>query len=258
MYKLSKQPLIEVIFEFHWGNKNNFPFDPNYRLIVGALYEHIKDKFPDFETLPTINIPEGVLPPDSKIIQYRFWTKNKRWPVVQLGPQILTVNMNKDYEKWESFKPIIVDVVSKFLTIYLDKENLFIHRLVLKYLDAFSFDFWRRNILEFLKSKLHIFIDVDFGEDERKNRFSLNPLNLDFKLEYSLNEPEGLLGIRFFKALMENKEEGLVMENYVISSERPSVEPNTESIENWLDKAHEMTDFVFSNLIRGELEEELK
>lgn len=258
MYKLSKQPLIEVIFELHWGNKNSFPFDPNYRLIVGALYERIKDKFSDFEALLTVNIPEGIFPPDTKLIQYRFWTKNKRWPVVQLGPQVLTVNMNKDYETWERFKPIIVDVVSQFLAIYLDKESLFIHSLALKYLNAFSSDFWRSHILEFLKNRLHISIDVDFGEEQRKSRFSLDPLNLDFKIEYSLNEPKGLLGIRLLKEYIENREESLIIENYVISSERTSVKPELQSIENWLDKAHEMTDFVFSSLIRGELEEELR
>ena len=258
MYKLSKQPLIEVVFEFHWGNKDSFPFDPNYRLMVGAIYEHIRDRFPEFETLPTVNIPEEALPPNSKIIQYRFWTKNKKWPVVQLGPGILTVNMNKDYEKWENFKPIIIDVVDKFLTVYPVREKLFIHRLILKYLDAFTFDFLNNNILDFLKDKLHVSISIDFEEEERKERFSLNPLNLDLKLEYSLNDPEGLLGVRFLKALLENKEESLVMESYVISSERPSVEPTTESVTKWLDKAHDMTDFIFSNLIRGELEEELR
>ena len=258
MYKLSKQPLIEVVFELHWGNKKTFPVDLNYRLIIGALYEHIREDFPEFETLPTVNIPEGAVPPEAKIIQYRFWKKNKKWPIVQLGPGILTVNMNKDYEKWEKFKPIIRDVVEKFLKIYPDKENLFIHRLVLKYLDAFAFDFLNKNILDFLKNKLHVSINIDFGEDERRERFSPNPLNIDFRLDYSLNEPEGLLGVRFLKALIENKEESLVMESYVVSSERPPVEPDTESIINWLDKAHDMTDFVFSNLIRGELEEELK
>ncbi len=258
MHKLSKQPLIEVVFELHWGNKNSFPFDPNYRLIVGAVYEHIRNGFPEFETLPTINIPEEALPPNSKVIQYRFWAKNRRWPIVQMGPGILTVNMNKDYEKWESFKPIISDVVRKFLTAYPDRENLFIHKLVLKYLDAFPFDFLNNSILDFLESKLHVSINIDFENDERIERFSQNPLNLDFKLEYSLNEPEGLLGVRFLKAIIENREESLVMESYVISSERPPVEPDTESIMDWLDKAHDMTDFVFSNLIRGELERELR
>ncbi len=258
MCNLSKQPLIEVVFELHWGNKKNLSFDPAHRLLIGALYEHIREDFSEFETLPTINIPEQALPPDSRVIQFRFWTKGKNWPVVQLGPGILTVNMNKDYKKWESFKPIIENVVDKFLKVYPDKENLFIHRLILKYLNAFPFDFLNKNIFDYLKCKLHISIDIDFGDDKRKERFSTNPLNIDFRLDFPLNEPEGLLGIRFLKAFVENKQESLIMENYVISSENPFVEPNTRSIMNWLEKAHDMTNFVFSSLIRGELEEELK
>jgi len=257
MYKLSKQPLIEVVFELQWGNKKTFPVDPNYRIVVGALYEHIREDFPEIESLPTVNIPEEAVPPEVKIIQYRFWRRNRKWPIVQLGPGILTVNMNKDYETWEKFKPIISDIVEKFLKIYPEKENLFIHKLVLRYLDAFAFDFLNKNILDFLKNKLHVSISLDFGEDERRERFSPNPLNIDFKLDYSLNEPKGVLGVRFFKAIVENKD-SLIMESYVLSYERPSVEVDTKSIINWLDKAHDMTDFLFSNLIRGELEEELK
>lgn len=258
MYKLSKQLLIEVIFEMHWGNKNSFPIDPNHRLIVGALYEHIREDFPQFEALATVNIPEDAMPPDNKIIQYRFWSKGRRWPVVQLGPGILTVNMNKDYENWGSFRAVIKHVVENFLSVYPVKEELFIHRLALKYLDAFPFDFFNKNILDFLKNKLHISINVDFGRDERSGKLSPNPINLDFRLDYFLSEPDGLLGVRFLKSLIEKGKESLVMESYVISSERPPVKPDTEDIMNWLDKAHNMTDFIFSNLIRGELEEELR
>ncbi|GAB6073292.1 hypothetical protein JCM14244_16690 [Venenivibrio stagnispumantis] len=260
MYKLSKQPLVEVAFELYWGNKNkgDLYFDPNYRLIIGALYERIKEKFPEFETLPTVNIPIEALPSGSKIVQYRFWSKNRKWPVVQVGPNILTVNMNKEYEKWENFKPLVLKVVNNFFSIYPDKENLFIDNLALKYLDAFPFDFINDNVLEFLKKKLHVNIGIDFGEEERRNRFPENPISVECKLEYFLNEPKGLLGVHFFKGLIENKKESLFIESHVESLQMSNIEPNIESISNWLDKAHEMTDFIFSSIIRGELEEELR
>jgi len=47
VYKLSKQPLIEVAFELHWKNKENEVIDLNYRLLIGSLYEYLKEKFPN-------------------------------------------------------------------------------------------------------------------------------------------------------------------------------------------------------------------
>lgn len=256
MEKLSKQPLIEVVFELHWRSKKGYP-DPDYRLLIGAFYEHIKSEFPVFEPLPTVHIPEEAIPPNNKIVQYRFWSENKTWPVVQLGPGILTVNMNKNYGGWATFKPVIEKVVEKFLNSYPNKENLALERLILKYLDVFRVDFSKDNVLDYLKSKLHVNLSVDLGDDPRKANLSEAPINIDLKLEHQINEPEGVLGFRFFKALVED-EEGLVMESYVISKESPQSDLTKESIAIWLDQAHNMTEFIFSNLIRGELMEELK
>lgn len=256
MEKLSKQPLVEVIFELHWKSNKAYP-DPDYRLIIGAFYEHIKNEFPVFEPLPTANIPEEAIPPNNKIIQYRFWSENKAWPVVQLGPGIVTVNMNNDYEVWDTFKSVIEKVVEKFFNSHPDKESLVLERLSLKYLDFFQLDFLKDNILNYLKSKLHINLSVDLGADPRKAYLSPSPVNIDLKLEHQINKPEGVLGFRFFKAPLEDKE-GLVMESYIVSREFPQVSLSKESISTWLDQAHELTDFIFSNLIRGELMEELK
>jgi len=255
VYKLSKQPLIEVSFELHWKNKENEIIDPNYRLLIGSLYEHMKEKFPEYESLPTVHIPEEALPPKNKIIQYRFWSKNKTWPVVQLGHRILTVNMNKNYDKWETFKPIIEYVVNKFLEAYPKKDALTLEKLILRYLDAFPFNFIDNNILEFLKDKLHTNINIDFGEDKRKQRMDYKPISINFRLTYILHEPEGLLELGFFKGTVEARE-NLIMESVVLSQDDPSINPETSEIMSWLDKAHDMTDFVFSQLIRGKLEEE--
>lgn len=256
MEKLSKQPLLEVVFELHWKSKKGYP-DPEYKLIIGAFYEHIKGEFPVFDPLPTANIPEEAIPPNSKIVQYRFWSEKRNWPVVQLGPGILTVNMNKDYEDWATFKPIIENVVEKFFSSHPNKENLILERLILKYLDFFHFNFSKTNVLDYLKGKLHVNLVVDLGDDPRKANLVEVPMNIDLKLEYQIKEPEGVLGFRFFRASIEGKE-GLVMESYVISKDFPQSDLSKEFISLWLDQAHNMTDFIFSNLIRGELMEELR
>ncbi len=256
MEKLSKQPLVEVIFELHWNSKNGYP-DSYYKLIIGAFYEHIKKEFPVFEPLITANIPEEAIPPESRIVQYRFWSENKTWPVVQLGPGILTVNMNEDYGGWNTFKPVIEKVTDKFLKSHPYIEDLVLEELILKYIDVFYIDFSKNNVLDYLKNKLHIDLQVDLENDPRKANLSEIPINVDIKLEYQINEPEGILGFRFFKAFVKEKE-GLVLESYVVSKQILGFDLSKEFIATWLDKAHDMTDFIFSNLIRGKLMEELK
>lgn len=165
--------------------------------------------------------------------------------------------MNKNYNKWKTFKPIIEYVVNKFLEAYPKKDALALEKLILRYLDAFPFNFIDNNILEFLKDKLHTNINVDFGEDKRKQRMDNKPISINFRLAYILHEPEGLLELGFFKGTVEARE-NLIMESVVLSQDDPSINPETSEIMGWLDKAHDMTDFVFSQLIRGKLEEELR
>ena len=256
MEKLSKQPLLEVVFELHWKSKKGYP-DPNYKLIIGSFYDHIKSRFPVFEPLMTASIPEEAIPPNNRIVQYRFWSKNKVWPVVQLGSGIITVNMNKDYESWNKFKPVIEEVIDNFLKSHPSIENLILEKLILRYIDVLPFDFSKNNVLDYIRNKLHVNLIIDLGDDQRKTKLSEAPINIDLKLEHLISEPEGILGFRFFKATIEGRDV-LAMESYVISREYPQIEFSREPIGVWLDKAHNMTDFIFSSLIRGELLEELK
>ncbi len=255
MEKLSKQPLIEVIFEFHWFNKRSFT-DPQYRFLIGSLYESLRDKFSKYEILPTANIPPETLPHDVKIVQYRFKNKDYGWPVVQLGPGILTVNMNENYDTWDKFKPVIEEVLAKFLKSYTEKESLGIDKLILKYIDAFDFKKDTEDVLNYLKEKLHTTVELSFGDDTRKNLLKQTPKNLEIRLEYEVSEPKGFAGIRFLTVPIKGRDH-LIMESFVVSDEIVE-DVELSYVSNWLDKAHNITDFIFSSLIRGSLMEELK
>ncbi|MEO0144064.1 MAG: TIGR04255 family protein, partial [candidate division WOR-3 bacterium] len=235
-----------VIFEVNWRNKKEL-IDSNYKILIGSLYERLKGNFPDIEILPTANLSDEILLSGTKIIQYRFWSKGKMWPVVQLGPGVITVNMNKDYNTWESFKPVIEKVVNTFLEIYPNKDDLIIENLALKYLDAFLLDY-KANFLDYLSEKLHTYISIDFGDDKRKEKISHKPSKIDFSIEYELIELKGKAGIRFFNAVLEEKEH-LIMESYAILNHETLYKK--ENILDWLDVLHDITDFIFTSLIRG-------
>lgn len=250
MEKLSHQPLLEAAFELYWKNIKYPLLDPNYQILIGALYERIRDKFPQTEALPTASIPPEALPPNNRLVQYRFWSPGKTWPVIQVGPGILTININKSYEGWNKFRQTIVDIINIFTDTYPDSQNLFIDKLTLRYLNGFYYSGNHSNILEFLSKYLHINLNVDFGEQK-----NLNPSDINLVLTYELHESNTFLNLKTFKGKV-NNEEKLLLEILVASNENKSIE--NFNIHDWLEKAHEIISSVFKSLIRGKLEEELK
>ena len=256
MEKLSNQPLIEVAFELYWKNMKNPFFDPNYQILIGAFYEQIKDKFPEIESLPTASIPPEVLYSGNRLVQYRFWSKGKTWPVIQLGPGILTINMNKNYKGWNIFKETIINTIQDFTEVYPDTGNLAIEKLILRYLNGFSFnsnDYL--NILEFLSNYLHIHLNIDLGESEEKEFIEPNPSNINLALTYRLHKPLALLNLKLFKGNVDGKER-LLLEILATSNENKPI--NDYNINTWLEEAHKANLFIFKSLISGKLEEELK
>jgi len=250
MEKLSYQPLLEAAFELNWKNTKHPFLDPNYQILIGALYERVRDKFPQVEALPTASIPPEALPPNNRLVQYRFWSPGRTWPVIQVGPGILTINIDKSYEGWNKFKQTVMDIINIFSDTYPDSQNLFIDKLILRYLNGFYYFGDHSNILEFLSKYLHINLNIDFGE--RKN---LNPSDINLALTYKLHEPNTFLNLKTFKGKV-NNEEKLLLEILVTSNENKPIE--NFNIHDWLEKAHKIISSVFKSLIRGKLEEELR
>ena len=93
---LKNKPLIEAIFEIRWklqeGPEKGMRIDPHYKLLIGRIYEKIKDKYTFHEQLPTASMPDEIA---GYIIQHRFRKKENEWPLIQLGPGIITLNDTK-------------------------------------------------------------------------------------------------------------------------------------------------------------------
>jgi uncharacterized protein (TIGR04255 family) len=81
--ELKNKPLVEAIFEIRWElEKSNLGLiDPNYKLIIGRIYDKLKAEYPYYEQLPTANIPDGIA---EYITQHRFRTAENSWPLIQI------------------------------------------------------------------------------------------------------------------------------------------------------------------------------
>ena len=96
--ELQKKPLIEAILELRW-HVDPSRGDPNYSIFVGRLYDLLASKYPHYEQLPSSMIPSQMA---ANIAQHRFRVAEEKWPLVQVGPGIVTLNDTDNYT-WYDF-----------------------------------------------------------------------------------------------------------------------------------------------------------
>jgi len=247
---LKNKPLVEAIFELRWNLQETGPglrVDPHYKLLIGRLYDKIRDEYPFHEQLPVAAIPDEIA---GYVVQHRFRKEKDVWPLIQIGPGILTVNDTEGYV-WEDFEKRILQAVDVLFEVYpKPKKDLKIDRLLLRYIDAVSFDFENDDIFTFLRDQVKTEINFHqrLFEDARVQKL---PLGLDLRWSFVSIEPRGAIHLRFVRGKRKDSD-ALVWETMVESVSE--CVPNLKNeIADWVKKAHDLTDDWFFKLIEGEL-----
>ncbi|KKN00378.1 hypothetical protein LCGC14_1138360 [marine sediment metagenome] len=265
---LKNKPLVEAIFEIKWrleaesdiqftdknGLKHPTRVDPHYKLLVGRFYDKIIDNYPYHEPLPASKMPDEL---SAYIIQHRFRKAENMWPLIQLGPGILTVNDTVDYV-WEDFLVKIEKALRILYEIYpKSSENLVINGLMLRYIDIVEFDYAKDFVFDFLKNQFKIEVNLyqKLFEDTNVKK---KPMNFDLKFDFQSENPKGLIFLRFSKGYNKVLNQYSILWETVVKSDQEDVSNDLDSIMIWIDKAHELADDWFFKLIEGELEERFK
>jgi len=244
---LKNKPLVEAIFELRWSlaKTTEGPADPYYKILPGAFFEKVKSDYTFYESLPTAELPEELA---AQIVQHRFRVKKDVWPLVQMGPGILTLNDTSGYS-WENFKGRANKMLGAFHKAHSQPDNLRVKSLLLRYIDAVPFEF-KDNVFKFLEEKMKIRIGINPGLIEKTN---INPFPQSFNMRFSfpMKKPVGVTTI----AVASGKSKGvesLIWETMVGSS--TNVIPyDIKSVITWLEDAHTITHECFFEMIRGEL-----
>ena len=265
---LKNKPLVEAIFEIRWrleaeseipfidknGKKHPTRIDPHYKLLVGRLYDKIKDNYPYPESLPASKIPDEF---SAYVIQHRFRKAENMWPLIQLGPGILTVNDTVDYV-WEEFLEKIEKILQILYEIYpKSSENLVINGLMLRYIDAVEFDIEKDSVFDFLKKQLKIEVNL-YQKLFKDTNVKKKPMNFDLKFDFQSENPKGLIFLRFSKGYDKDLDKYAILWETVVKSEQKDVPNDLDSIIIWIKNAHNLADDWFFKLIEGELEERFK
>jgi uncharacterized protein (TIGR04255 family) len=236
MSKLPNTPLLEVIFELRWQIKQKSDLI-KYQYLIGDLYSSIKDTYPVRESLVPPEVPTDILINNPV---HRFRKGINQYPLVQIGPGVLTLNTTDEHYYWDEFYQLSKELNESFFSIFPKEDETFKSNLL--YLDFFRFDFKNENVEDFINEFFNIKIKQEFLQEKG------NPFHLDTGFYYKTNL--GDLSVTLKKGKNGKNEEGIVMQTTLFGQESIG---DVENVLIWLNKAHDFTSNLFKEITKGKL-----
>lgn len=247
---LKNPPILEAIFEMRWElpqiPNTQTRRDPAYPLLYGRMYDRFKKEYPVAEDLPSVQAHSDSTP---YVLRHRMRKSADEWPIVQIGPGIITINLSKDYS-WDAFRHEIVRIFEAFTDFYpastfplnlLKTELRFINGIEMGEAD---------NPVQFFQDKLHTAVCLDEG---LFNKTSVLPqpeglsLNVGFKIE----DPVGSAMLALGSGT--SNEKPAVIQQMLFQSMGENTPQDLGSLDPWLDNMHALAKSWFEALFRGEL-----
>lgn len=244
--KLSKAPLQEVIFEVKWEldvhGETNTLIDPEFELAQGVFAQSVRAEFPVHKRIvpPLIPLQMVVQKP-----VHQFWKGERQWPVLQLGPGILTVNDTENNYIWQTtFRPMAekaLDVVSRSY-----RNRLRFNRVNLRYVDAVDFAAVpQTELFSFIEKNLQLKVQNNF---EIEGSLS----NLNISRTYTIADGSQLTLV--IATGKRNKVPAVVWQT-AISKEGIL---SADDIKHWLVNSHGTISNLFKRMLRKEYYDSLR
>jgi uncharacterized protein (TIGR04255 family) len=248
---LESPPLVEVILEVRWqlreGDHPSVRRDPHYSLVVGKLHAKISDDYPFHEQLPAAMVPDEI---SAYTVKHRFRVAKGQWPLVQIGPGVLTLNETKKYTTFQDFRPRAEKLVQEFFAVY--PETPAITMVLLRYIDAVDFDHRTQDVWDFLRDKMRVPVRLP-EEFFRDSGVGPRPRSFLWEASFSCQRPKGTASLRF--ATGERKGSPVLTWEQMVRTTDDDVPPMPDGFADWLENAHAVTKAWFLRLINGELRE---
>jgi len=250
---LKNKPLVEAIFDLRWElqeAERGIKLDKHHRVLVGSIYEKVRTRYPYHEELPTASMPDEIA---GYVVQHRFRRGKGQWPLVQVGPGIITLNDTEGYD-WEDFEQRIHELVDGLYLVYPEPEKFRVSEVLLRYIDAVDFGYNKHNIFDFLKEKMNISIDMDAKFFENTSVGNL-PLGIDLRFSFPCSAPKGEFRLRFVRGKRKDRD-ALIWET-IVKSVGEDAPQARDRISAWIKGAHDLAVYGwFFKMIEGDLEKE--
>lgn len=243
MSKLPNAPLLEVIFEIKWDITSKTDI-VDFQYLHGDLYSNLKSKYSHRENLLPPEVPLDIVKGNPV---FRFREKQGSYPLVQIGPGLISLNTIDEKYFWNQFRDESNEVLSVLHEIYPRYSELNLSP-ALTYLDFFEYDKNIETPLEFINSNFQLSLTDNFMS---KTDSKMNDVNLTFN--YEVDEKVVSLNLRNGK--INNDKDGLVLQTKVFGKKGKY---NTKKLQEWLDSAHDLSSNMFKSLTNGKLYESFK
>jgi uncharacterized protein (TIGR04255 family) len=248
---LNNKPLVEAVVELRWGPPVPQPtmeVDQYYPLLLGRFSERVQKEYPFHEPLPSSQLPIMPLP---VMVQHRFRVGFNKWPVLQIGPGIMTLNEAGGY-KWPDFRSRTEEAIKMLFDAHPAPKNFKIREMRLRYLNGVEFDYSKENIFEFLRDKMGTTISLPNSLFDHDPKINPKPSNFNWRSTFRTENPAGSIVLSFSTG-KRNGIPSLIWETLVISNADQFTGIDTRFPE-WLESAHDIIYEWFFKLIEGELE----
>lgn len=233
MSQLPNAPLLEVIFELRWNILIKEELQ-KWQYLHGDLYNLIKDKYPHRELIgPPVPVEMMLGNP-----VHRYRVAENDYPLVQLGPGILTVNTNDKNYSWNEYLKEIVNVIQKLFKLHKPSGDV---SLNLQYVDFLTFAYSDSDILEFLSKNLKIDLRQHFYKSKS------NPFVVDLGLEYKIGDD--ILSI-VLNTGANNDVEGMILRTIVKGDK---INSEIDAIIEWIENSHKVSSQLFKDMTTGDL-----
>ena len=243
MSKLPKAPLQEVIFEIRWalrpGNGSGQIIDEGFELASGRLSTIVEKDFPYYKRILPQDIPEQLLHYQAI---HQYWKGEGKWPVLQLGPGIFTLNCTDEAYDWDSsFRGLVEKGIAWLMQSY--KQTLNIRFVSLRYIDAIKVDDyggidggWQA----FIKKHFNFEYNNQFDTRGRQKQIQINQaFDLDDGSDLQLQIADGT----------RNNEKSLIWQTAILKKGSFDV----KGLLAWADYAHSLMHELFQEMIKPDL-----
>jgi uncharacterized protein (TIGR04255 family) len=268
--KLRNPPLLEAIFELRWSPQSSYQDDrvvpdtqliepsqmslfgrapdPKYPIHLGRFSERVQKQYPFHEPLPSASLPEFMVP---QFPQHRFRIGAGKWPLVQMGPGIVTVNETSGYT-WTDFRQRCLDTTNWILEANPpDAVPISFREVILRYLNVIEFDTTKDNVFRILKDGLGAKIEL---AEELFEDTGVSPSASDFNWHatFAYKDLPGSIKIEFGTGKREKLP--VLIWGTTVQSVKDNMPNITKGFREWLERAHAISERWFFTPIQGELE----
>lgn len=238
MSKLSNAPLVEVVFELKWDIKTKSDLD-DFQYLYGDLYANLKKDFPKRERLTPLELPLDAL---IGIPVFRFTKNDNDYPLIQIGPGVISINTLNKFYVWEDFREEIHNLINILKDIYPKFQTLKINPALI-YIDFLKFDSDEICGYDFINKNLNITVNSNILNDLEPK---INEININANYQVKSNS----LSVRINEGKANNSIDGIVLQTKVNGNEQSY---NNENLKEWLESAHLLSSQTFKSLIQEDL-----